>query len=144
MNITTNGFIGYGATAQIARSMIYTLPYPDRSNALFQSEYPVDASRNANGVVVGQRVGNRVDKQNMSWSLIETNKWWAFNNFINNNFFFYVHYFNFNIGKWQTKKFYHGSPECNPMNIDTTNGKPMWLENAKVNIIDKGEGVIND
>ena len=124
------------------------LPYP--SDGIFESATTVQTQESANGEIVGQVIGRTRDKQNMTWSVLDREKWWEINNWIENNikqdaaFSFYCKYFNFNLGRWMIRQFYPGNRKCKPfaINSDDTNldeyGKPRLLLNCQMNIIDCG------
>lgn len=53
----------------------YALPAPDAGFSIIDSQF-VDASRNANGAVVGQLVGRRIWKiDGLKWSNLEVEQW---------------------------------------------------------------------
>lgn len=123
------------------------VPYP--SSGSFESARTVETQNSANGEVVGQLVGRRRDKQNMTWNVMDCEKWWEINNWIDGNmenggaFSFYAKYFNFNLGKWMVHTCYVGNPVCTPFAIDsdedsTEFGMPKYLLNCTLNVIDCG------
>ena len=115
------------------------VPFP--SSGAFETARIVDSARNANGVVVGQQIGRSNDKQNMSWNVLPTTKWWEMNQFIEDNgLFFWCHYFNHNLGSWYDRWFYCGNFSCEPTMVDASTGIPKYYLNCSVNVIDTGEG----
>lgn len=139
-----NNFMYWGTTKN---NFTLSVPYP--ASGAFESARTVTTQESANGEVVGQIVGRRRDKQNMSWKAMDCEKWWEINNWIENNvksngsFSFYCKYFNFNLGKWMTHSCYIGNVSCTPFAIDsdTTSeefGQPRYLLNCSVNVIDCG------
>ena len=56
------------------RGFIYingvAFPYPDRESGLQSVQTIVDSARNANGVMVGERVGRDMGKIELTWSVL--------------------------------------------------------------------------
>lgn len=120
-----------------------TLAIPFPSEGPFQTSRAVNSARNANNVVVGQMVGRSVDKQSMKWSVLPCQKWWEINRWLEaNGMFFWVKYFNHNIGYWQIRRFYCGDVTCEPFKINAENGHPAMYRNCSINVIDMGEDTV--
>lgn len=134
------GFIHFGTAPN---NMTLSIPYP--SSAPFETARTVTMQDSSDGSIVAQQVGRSRDKQSMSWKVMNCEKWWEINNWIETNgMFFYCRYFNFNRGIWQTRKFYCSNISCEPffINNDTDSpdyGKPAHLQNCTLNVIDMGE-----
>lgn len=137
--MSTNGFLYWGMSEG---AQTVAVPYPDRGAAPFLTTRAVSAGRNADNVVVGEKVGRSNDKQSMKWSKISCEKWWEMNRFVEeNSMFFWCHYFNHNLGRWMDRLFYCGDFTCNPEQVNAATGKPAFYSNCSVNVIDTGEGV---
>lgn len=134
------GFLYLGSSPITSRSdYAIALPYPTVGSAAFETSRMVDSARNANGEMVGRQIGRSVSKQNMGWSRISCEKWWEFNRWIEaGHFTFYCHYFNFNMGRWETRLFYVGDFKASPGPVDPDTGMPAYLVDASVNVIDCG------
>ena len=99
----------------------------------------VDSARNANGVVVGQKVGRDIQKINaLEWKYLDAATWsemlQAFS-----NFFVTVTYPDMVTNSWTTRKMYPGDRSALPYRIDENTHLPISYVNCKVNIIDVGE-----
>ena len=111
----------------------------------------VDTGRNANGEVVGQKVGRDVYKlDSLEWPWLEESVWASmlqeFENFyVSLTFWDMVH------SQWLTLKAYPGNRSAEPYWIDTGDVthpnapvgwygdyRPMYYQNCKVNLIDCG------
>ena len=98
----------------------------------------VDAGRNANGAVVGQRVGRDQYKINgLEWAYLTANQWEKILNILS-KFFFYVTFQDPVTNQLKTIKMYCGDREAEPYWIDN-DGKPTHYINCKVNLVDCGE-----
>lgn len=116
------------------------LPPCSASGAAFSSEYFTDGSRNADGVFRGTEVGRTIDKQNISFDIILSEKWWEIQNwFENNGKTFFAEYMNYRLGTKMVRKFYLGNVSQEPHIIDPITGKPQFMKNCTMNIIDVGE-----
>ena len=121
-------------------NMTLEIPYPDQGKAMFETSSFVDSGRNANGAIVGQQVGRSIDKQNMGWSVLDAETWWAMNNWIEKNgMFFYCRYFSHNFGEWRTRRFYCSDFKAEPGFLNPDTGKPEFYMNCSFNVIDVGE-----
>ena len=98
----------------------------------------VDAGRNANGVVVGQRVGRDQYKiDTLEWAWLTAEQWSAILRALN-DFFVYVTFHDPVTNSPKTLKMYPGDRSAEPYWVDD-NGKPTHYRNCKVNLIDTGE-----
>ncbi|MEG0396880.1 MAG: hypothetical protein RR612_09145 [Oscillospiraceae bacterium] len=139
--IDSIGFIYLGTTPGTSRTdYTVAVPYPSADGGAFETSRMVSAGRNALGEMVGEVVGRSIDKQNMAWNgSISPQKWWEINRFIEaGHFTFYCHYFNFNLGYWQTKQFYASDFKVTPYMVDKATGIPKMLKSASFNVIDCG------
>lgn len=133
-------FMYWGSTPNTNRENYeVAVPYPSFGQGLFETSRMVDSARNAQGEMVGRQIGRSVSKQNMSWSALPREKWWEMNRWIENGHFtFYCHYFDFNLGRWETRLFYVSDLKCNPYLIDPSSGMPAFVTDASANVIDCG------
>lgn len=89
--------------------------------------------------MVGRMVGRSLDKQEMSWDTISCRLWWAMNRWFEaGHFTFYCHYFNHNLGRWETRLFYLSDVKVSPDLVDPGTGEPAFYRDAAYNIIDCG------
>ncbi len=98
----------------------------------------VDAGRNANGTVVGQRVGRDQYKlDTLEWPWLEAQEW---SNMLRvlSNFFVYVTFLDPVSNAPITIKMYPGDRTAEPYWADDS-GNPTHYRNCKVNLIDCGE-----
>ncbi|MEG2843128.1 MAG: hypothetical protein RR900_06540 [Ruthenibacterium sp.] len=131
-------FLGASPATNAAQYEI-AVPYPTVGGACFETARMVDAARNARGEMVGRMAGRSLDKQNMTWDVMPCDKWWALNRwFENGHFTFYCHYFNHNLGMWQTRLFYLGDVKTNPVHVNGKTGVPAYYTGATFNVIDCG------
>lgn len=98
----------------------------------------VDSGRNANGTVVGQRVGRDQYKlDGLEWPWLTAAQWSTILRLLK-NFFVYVTFYDPVTNGQKTLKMYPGDRSAEPYWIDE-NGKPTHYRNCKVNLIDVGE-----
>lgn len=98
----------------------------------------VDAGRNANGTVVGQRVGRDQYKiDGLEWSWLTAEQWSRILSILS-NFFVYVTFPNPVTNEFITIKMYCGDRTAEPYWVNG-NGTPTHYRNCKVNLIDVGE-----
>lgn len=115
----------------------YELPPPKRGVRLTVTTV-VDAGRNANGSVVGQRVGRDQYKiDSLEWSWLTADQWAQILNVLS-LFFVYVTFTDPVSNSLKTIKMYCGDRTAEPYWVDE-NGKPTHYRNCKVNLIDCGE-----
>lgn len=98
----------------------------------------VDAGRNANGAVVGQRVGRDQYKiDGLEWSWLTAAQWSTILSLLS-PFFVYVTFIDPVSNSPKTIKMYCGDRTAEPYWVDE-NGHPTHYKNCKVNLIDVGE-----
>jgi hypothetical protein len=115
----------------------YELPSPKRGVSPVVTTV-VDAGRNANGAVVGQRVGRDQYKiDNLEWSWLTADQWSQILNALS-SFFVMVTFADPVTNAFKTLKMYCGDRSAEPYWVDQ-NGKPTHYRNCKVNLIDVGE-----
>lgn len=97
----------------------------------------VDAGRNANGKVVGQRIGRDQYKiDNLEWSWLSADKWHEILDVLS-SFFVNVTFYDPVTGDQKTLRMYCGDRTAEPYWVDD-DGKPLYYTNCKVNLIDVG------
>lgn len=129
-------FMYWGTTKD---SQPFAVPYPTISSTTFEAEQFVDSLRNANGELVTTMIGRRQNKQNLFWSVLDTDLWHEINQFIlDNGMFFWCRYYDFNVGIWRTRRFYAGPSTCQPYMIDKDTHKPKFMRDCQMNVIDRG------
>ena len=98
----------------------------------------VDAGRNANGTVVGQKIGRdqyKIDGLEFPW--LSASEWSKMLSILD-NFFVMVTFPDPVSNSKKTIKMYCGDRTAQPYWVDS-NGNPTWYRNCKVNLIDVGE-----
>lgn len=98
----------------------------------------VNSGRDANGAVVGQRIGRdqyKIDA--LEWSYLTAEQWQTILSLIS-GFFFYVTFNDPVANERKTVKMYCGDRTAEPYWVDG-NGTPTHYINCKVNLIDCGE-----
>ena len=115
----------------------HDLPYPKRGVGITVTTI-VNAGRNANGVVVGQRIGRDQYKvDGLEWPWLSAAQW-SYILSLMKDFYFYVTFPNPVTGQATTVKMYCGDRQGHEYWVDA-NGKPLWYRDCKVNLIDTGE-----
>lgn len=113
------------------------MPMPTRGLNL-QVATIVDSARNANGQVVGQKVGRDQQKiNNLFWAYLPAEKWEALLSILDSSFFVEVTYPNMVKGGWTTREMYPGDREGTPYWL-SDDGTPSFYIDCKVNLIDTG------
>lgn len=115
----------------------YELPYPKRGVTPTVTTV-VNAGRNANGTVVGQKVGRdqyKIDNLEFPWLSSEE---WSNILGILDSFFVYVTFPDPVTNEKKTIKMYTGDRTAEPYWVDE-NGNPTFYRNCKFNLIDVGE-----
>jgi hypothetical protein len=98
----------------------------------------VDAGRNANGTVVGQKIGRdqyKIDGLEFPW--LSAAEWSRILSVLD-NFFVMVNFPDPVSNSRRTLKMYCGDRTAQPYWADS-NGNPTWYRSCKVNLIDCGE-----
>lgn len=115
----------------------YELP-PSKRGVSVVVTTVVDAGRNANGAVVGQRVGRDLYKiDGLEWSWLTASQWERILKTLS-NFFVYVTFNDPVTNGRKTIKMYCGDRTGEPYWVDG-DGKPTHYRDCKVNLIDCGE-----
>ena len=97
----------------------------------------VGAGRNANGVVVGQKIGRDQYKfNNLEWPWLSAEQWKIILSILD-NFFVNVTFIDPVTNKEKTIKMYPGDRTAEPYYVDK-NDKPTYYRNCKFNLIDTG------
>ena len=113
------------------------LPYPKRGVKPIVTTV-VNAGRNANGVVVGQRIGRDQYKlDGLEWPWLTAEQWSYILSLIS-SFYFYVTFPDPVTNEAITIKMYCGDRSAEPYWVDGY-GHPTHYLNCKVNFIDTGE-----
>ena len=98
----------------------------------------VDSGRDANGAVVGQRVGRDQYKiDGLEWSWLTATQWEKILSILN-NFFFHVTFNDPVSGGRKTIEMYCGDRTGEPYYVDSS-GTPTHYRDCKVNLIDTGK-----
>ena len=112
------------------------LPYPKRGLKPVVTTI-VNAGRNANGVVVGQRIGRDQYKiDTLEWPWLSAGEWESILRLIS-DFYFNVTFPDPVTGNPRTVRMYCGDRSAEPYWIDSS-GNPTYYRNCKVNFIDTG------
>ena len=98
----------------------------------------VDAGRDANGVVVGQRIGRDQYKlDSLDWPWLTAEEWSRILSILS-SFFVYVTFPDPVTNEFVTLRMYPGDRTAEPYYLDDS-GKPTHYCNCHVNLIDTGE-----
>ena len=114
----------------------HQLPPPKRGVNIVVSTV-VDGGRNADGVVVGQRIGRDLYKIDaLEWPWLTAEQW---NNILKwmKDFYFNVTFPDPVTGNFITKRMYCGDRQATPYYVDGYS-KPTHYKDCKVNLIDTG------
>lgn len=115
----------------------YELPSPKRGVSVIVTTV-VDSGRDANGTVVGQRVGRDQYKiDGLEWPWLSAAQWERILKILS-NFFVNVTFNDPVTNHRKTIKMYCGDRTGEPYWVDK-NGTPTFYRNCKVNLIDTGE-----
>lgn len=99
----------------------------------------VDAGRNANNVVVGQRVGRDNDKiDNLVWQFLEASTWSSILQEFETNFYAEIKFPDMVHNAWHTRVMYPGDRTAEPFTVDPETGLPTMYKNCKMNLVDTG------
>lgn len=113
------------------------VPYPARGLELMVATL-VDSARNANGVVVGQKIGRDQYKiNNLQWPWLTSTQWSQILTLFS-GFYATVKFPDPVSGGWKTLRMYPGDRTAEPYWVDDS-GLPTHYRNCRVNIIDVGE-----
>lgn len=117
----------------------HAYPQPRRGLEIIAATI-VDSARNANGVVVGQKVGRDQQKLNsLQWAYLDAATWSAILKEFDNGFFVTVSYPDMVNNTWTTRKMYPGDRSAKPFHLNPSSGLPLDYIECKVNLIDVGE-----
>ena len=98
----------------------------------------VDSAINANGVLVGQKVGRDVAKlDNLVWPHLTAEQWSDILQEMD-HFTVEVEYPDMVTNSWQTRTFYCGDRTAKVWKIDWNTGLPKEYIECKCNLIDTG------
>lgn len=115
----------------------YALP-PAKRGVKIVVTTVVDAGRDANGAVVGQRVGRDQYKiDGLEWPWLTASQWERILSLLE-DFFVYVTFYDPTTNAKKTIKMYCGDRTGEPYWIDI-DGKPTHYRDCKFNLIDIGE-----
>ena len=102
----------------------------------------VNEGRNANGVLVGQRIGRDLYKlNNLEWPWLSAKQWSELLSHLN-KFVFDVTFHDPVRNKFITIKMYCGDRTAEPYYFGK-DGNPTYYRNCRVNLIDTGESIIH-
>lgn len=98
----------------------------------------VDAARNANNKVVGQKIGRDNYKiDNLEWPYLDADTWSSMLQEFDKNYFSTVEFWDVVNNGWRTLIMYCGDRTADVFKLDST-GKPIAYINCKMNLIDAG------
>jgi hypothetical protein len=108
------------------------------------NEFLADAGRNAIGQMVISQIGRTQYKSEISWSSLDSEKWWEINRwFEKHGYVFYMKYFSHTMGRIVVQRFYRGNvkagtPSTNQKNVDGFL-VPQKYHGVGFSVIDMGE-----
>lgn len=98
----------------------------------------VNAARNANNKVVGQKIGRDNYKiNNLEWPYLDAKTWSDMLKEFDKNYFFTVQFWDMVNNNWRTLTMYPEDRTADVFKIDSE-GRVLSYINCKVNIIDAG------
>lgn len=101
----------------------------------------VNSGRNADGVVVGQRIGRDLYKINdLEWAYLTADQWGYILGLMS-EFFFNVSFQDPVTSQIKTVQMYCGDRTATPFKVDEF-GQPLSYKDCKVNLIDTGAGKV--
>jgi hypothetical protein len=113
------------------------LPVPSRGLQFKRTQF-VDSARNANGVVVAQKINRRIYKfENLVWKYLDAATWRLILNEIE-KFNGELYFFNNLSGQFETIQVYWGDASEEIHKIDPETGEVLEYLNCTCNIIDIG------
>lgn len=118
---------------------IIEIPNPDQDSAKNIIETLVNSGRNADAVVVAQKIGRDQEKTELSWNYLPKEDWEKMLRFWDTNFFFNFTYYSRVAGTKITRKFYIGDRSDTPYNVDAS-GIPTAYVDCTANVVDTGVG----
>ena len=114
----------------------HALPSPKRDVGIIVTTL-VDSGRDANGRVVGQKIGRDQYKiDGLEWPYLTANQWHNILSYMK-DFFFNVTFTDPVTNTQKTIKMYCGDRRGDPYKLDQ-NGMPTHYKDCKVNLIDTG------
>ena len=116
---------------------IIEIPNPDQDSAKNIIETLVNSGRNADAVVVAQKIGRDQEKTEMSWNYLPKEDWEKMLRFWDTNFFFNFTYYSRVAGTKITRKFYIGDRSDTPYNVNAS-GIPTAYVDCTANVVDTG------
>ena len=116
---------------------IIEIPNPDQDSAKNIIETLVNSGRNADAVVVAQKIGRDQEKTELSWNYLPKEDWEKMLRFWDTNFFFNFTYYSRVAGTKITRKFYIGDRSDTPYNVDAS-GIPTAYVDCTANVVDTG------
>lgn len=115
----------------------HELPPPKRDIEVIETT-AVNAGRNANGVVVGQKIGRNQYKLNgLEWPWLSAEEWSTILTLLE-PFYVDVTFVNPRTNSFETIKMYPGDRSAKPYYLDSDTEKPTYYKECKVNLIDTG------
>ena len=99
----------------------------------------VNAGRNTNAVVVGQKIGRDQSKLECNWSYLPANEWKRILDIFERSFFNQVRYYDMQKGTFITRTMYVGDRSARPFKLNGLKEPTGYLE-CQLNLIDTGRG----
>ena len=117
----------------------HTYPAPDNELTLRVATL-VDSARNADAVVISQKIGRDQGKiENLEWTYLDAVTWSHILQEFEPGFYATVTFPDMVTNSWVTRKMYPGDRTAQPFTPDPNTGLPKDYLHCKVNIIDVGE-----
>lgn len=108
------------------------------------NEFIAEANRSATGTMVIQQIGRTQYKTEISWSSLDSEKWWEINRwFERHGYVFYMKYFSHTMGRIVVQRFYRGNikagtPSTHQKSVDGFL-VPQKYHGVGFSVIDMGE-----
>lgn len=115
------------------------LPNPDHDEGLTGTIATiVNSARNTEAVVTAQKIGRDQNKWALKWNFLTVKEWEDLLSFWDDNFIFYLNYYDSVLGDYKEHRFYISDRTYKFFDIDIT-GRPTAYIDCSANIIDTGE-----
>ena len=116
-------------------------PCPSRGLQYMGSQI-VDSARNAEGIVISQKINRRQQKiNNLKWEYLKADVWESMLQEIA-KFDGVIQFYSPYSRSWVEMNIYWGDDSSEPLLLDKTDNTPVSYINCSCNVIDKGEPIV--
>lgn len=114
-------------------------PWPRWGSGLQTQTTLVSEGRNAEGVIISQRVGRDQSKIELEWAVMDAKKWAELLQIFEDQFINSVSYYDMAKGKIITRNMYVSDRTASPLKVDPATGAWLEVKDCKLNLVDTGE-----